>query len=722
MEEIKKAIEFKADVWGHQAKAAPDGPTYDNMAGYLPPLQYVNTPFRHYPIVLSLKDGTEKIRYVSDGSRIEVGISAKRVVSGVWYGGERALSIEVEASDPFGGDEARLIPAAYRDGYLPIVRVGYKAAGNLYRQECFAAPAEEGRGLAAFLKLSSDRPGRVSLSLDDTAPEGNTLRDGNGRIAAILSRPPDSTGEGKLSFRVGPHRPLFVLLPNAPLDASADTRLSTARYDNTLKWLAAYWRGILAQGSAFDVPEKRVMDAWRAMAIGSFMLSYGDTLCYSAQNFYQTQFEAESGDAVMALALLGHLESTLPYADRLLQFPRSESGIGSHNAAFRLFLAMRHWLLIRDLSLVRKHFDLLRSEADFLLANRDAAHGLIREGYAGDTRGDLVYPLHTNAMAWRAIRDFAVLCRQLGRDEMAKHYAESAEVFADSVRAAIAGSMRKDLKPPFLPGALISDEKAYDTLTESIRASYYNLVVWYFLHSELYGPFDEPVDALIRYAQRHGGFLLGLVRFDQHSDLYTGGGFDDLYGLPYMIELLRRGEIDDFLVSFYGKLAHGMTRDTFINAEVTGWYPIPGETGRRLYLPPNSSANAAFLIPFRHMLLMETDANRDGLPDALRLLSGAPRPWLADGKSITFRDAPTAFGPVSVKVRSLLSVGELTAECRLPERESPRSITLTLRLPQGKGIASVAVNGKPYSRFDAVKETIDLSGLSGRVVVRVGVK
>jgi hypothetical protein len=463
------------------------------------------------------------------------------------------------------------------------------------------------------------------------------------------------------------------------------------------------------------------MDAWRSMVVGTFMMTSGDVLCYSAQNAYQGQYMAESGDAAMSLALLGHLQDAARYVNRLLQFPRGESGIAIHNAAFRLQLAMRYWLLTRDLQPVRNHFDLLKAEADFILASRDADRGLVKEGYAADTRSDVVYTINANSNGWRAARDFGILCHELGREDLAERYATAAAEFGPRVRTAIEQSVRRELDPPFVPGALLSNEKAYETLTESCRASYYNLVAWYFLTSELYGPCDAPVTAMIRYAQQHGGLLAGLVRFDQHSQLYTRDGFDDLYGLPYMLGLLKRKEIDDFLVSFYGKLAHGMTRGTFINAEVTGGYPVDGERGRRLYLPPNSASNAAFLIPFRNMLLMEVDEDRDGSPDGLRLLSGTPRAWLTNGKRIAMRNAPTAFGPVSVRVISRLSEGSIEGELNLPDRQPPDRIELTLRLPLGYRLKSVRVNGKRHLGFSSAQETIDLSGLSGPVTMQAKV-
>src|SRR5262245_31329026 len=42
----------RTDVWAEAAIRQPGGPSYEFFRDLLPPLRYVNTAFRHYPIVL----------------------------------------------------------------------------------------------------------------------------------------------------------------------------------------------------------------------------------------------------------------------------------------------------------------------------------------------------------------------------------------------------------------------------------------------------------------------------------------------------------------------------------------------------------------------------------------------------------------------------------------------------------------------------------------------
>ena len=114
-------------------------------------------------------------------------------------------------------------------------------------------------------------------------------------------------------------------------------------------------------------------------------------------------------------------------------------------------------------------------------------------------------------------------------------------------------------------------------------------------------------------------------------------------------------------VSFYGKLAQGMTRNTFLSAEGTGLRPLD-EFGRPMYLPPTSSGSGFFLHLLRSLLVQDFDSDGDGKPDTLRLLFATPRRWLENGQTIKVENAPTAFGPLSLRVQSKLNRGEIVVE------------------------------------------------------------
>jgi hypothetical protein len=185
-----------------------------------------------------------------------------------------------------------------------------------------------------------------------------------------------------------------------------------------------------------------------------------------------------------------------------------------------------------------------------------------------------------------------------------------------------------------------------------------------------------------------------------------------LYTTRYVLEKLRLDEPERALVSLYGNLAQGFTRNTFICGEGCALTPLdPG--GRFMYCPPNSAANSHFLTMLRWCLVQDWDLDDDGKPETLRLCFATPKRWLEDGKVINLERAPTAFGPVSVRAESRLKQGVVKTKVSLPERNEPKHILLRARVPDGWKITGATCDGHPL-RTDPMG-TIDLSSFKGNI-------
>ncbi len=184
---------------------------------------------------------------------------------------------------------------------------------------------------------------------------------------------------------------------------------------------------------------------------------------------------------------------------------------------------------------------------------------------------------------------------------------------------------------------------------------------------------------------------------------YRSSGSDDVYGLNLARFLADNDQADQLVLSLYGQLAAGMTEGTFVSGEGATIAPVPGESYRSMYLPPNSTSDAAFLETLRLMLIHETG-------EGLELAYATPRAWLRPGKAIVVRNAPTSFGPVSFAIAS--TTAAVSVSLTVPVR-APRSLRLRLRLPPGRRITSVRLDGGPFPRFDPATGTIDLSGETG---------
>jgi hypothetical protein len=270
----------------------------------------------------------------------------------------------------------------------------------------------------------------------------------------------------------------------------------------------------------------------------------------------------------------------------------------------------------------------------------------------------------------------------------------------------------------FVPATLLGDERAYGSVTEKRLGSYWNLVIPYALASGFFRPRSESAKGIFRYMQLHGSRLLGLVRAGAYrlygEGQFPRGGTDDVYGNSVARFLADNSEAEQLVLGLYGQLAVAMTPGTFVGGEAASVAPHEGNYLRTAYLPPNSASNATFLTKLRLMLVHET-RGRDGEPDGLHLGFATPRAWLAPGKRIVVRRVPTSAGLVSFDLRAHARSVEATVH--VPKRKAPVALALRMRLPNGRRIVAVHVDGRAFSRVDRRSGTVDLTGLRGAVEI-----
>jgi hypothetical protein len=264
----------------------------------------------------------------------------------------------------------------------------------------------------------------------------------------------------------------------------------------------------------------------------------------------------------------------------------------------------------------------------------------------------------------------------------------------------------------------LADEQVHAPITATRIGSYWNLMINYVLGSRLFPAGSEESTWIPRYLETHGGLCMGMTRSGGTAHgFWTGPDrVNPLYGTRYVVDTLRRDDPERALVSFYGMLAQGLTRHTFVAGEGCTLAPVD-DRGRFFYCPPNSAGNAHFLTMLRNLLVQDLDLDDDGEPETLRLLFGTSRRWLDDGKCIRVQRAPTAFGPVSVCAESRLASGQVLVTAELPSRNPPRQILLRARVPEGWRVTAARAGGLDLPVDD--RGTVDLSGRQGTVCVEL---
>ena len=730
---IEDVIRAGEDLWGEASLKQPGGPSYEYFASLLPPLRYCDAPFRHYPITLAAPGGAPvKVRFISNGSAINA-----LARQGNWVG-ETGIPVSFRVGDEleaYGNDLKRLDGPKYERGYLPIVQLRYRHGPHVYTQEAFASvdPKLAANGVV-FVRLGvaegpADSKAKIEAQIESPTvlrATGGVVPDRDGKAIVCFDAKTGAwfiPGRSTVNARLAPGESIVLAIFTKPGDRVDVTQ---AAYDAQRKLCEKTWDDLLGRGASFSVPEKVADDAWRASVIGILMLQHDGAPFYSHGNQYGRIYVFEGGDTARAMAMYGHPKAGVDMMQSLFEHHRK--GLQWHQAAFKLQAIAHLYALTRDAEILRRYRRLSeegrkpgwQTELELLMTDREKDSKLYPvEQYAGDLTDDFVQSLHTNAAGWRAIRDMAVTLEDVGEKELAAKCRADAEAFRPVILAALDKSIDRSVDPPFIPIALFGKEKPYHHIVESRRGSYYNIQTRMLIGSAVFPYNDKYMDDLIRYVRQRGGLCMGMSRNHPNANTWWvyPRGINDLYGMRYGLLLLQRDEVDRALVGFYGKLAQGFTRDTFICGEGSSIVPIYGD-GRQMYLPPNSAGDAHYLQLLRYILVQDYDMDDDAQPETLRLLFGTPRRWLEDGKTIKVERAPTTFGEVSAIVTSRLNNGEVTAALKLPDKGAAKRL-LRLRLPEGWRVSGAEANGQKLEVENG--ETIDLTPVRGEVKLKATV-
>ena len=752
---LEEAIAAKRDLWGEAAMAQPNGASYEFFAPLMPPPRYVNADFRHYPIVLcppgdfpktppgrfvrdNDPDSHPKARLISNGSGLNL-----RAGTGGWNEVGTPVKFRV-GTDAFlfGSLPERVTEPELVEGWMPIAEIRYthrtpvRSEGmvplapttkpppaEIYRLEAFASTAPGfATNCVVFIRfdLAQGASGLVTAEVDlpGLRYSNGLLLDGAGRVAAAF----DSGWKherGRMVARLGRDVAATLAVPSVPLDAASALSVSPAIYAEQRAACVATWKELAGRGMQVDVPEPLVNRAWRNALCQNFQLINHGQLRYSTGNQYDRIYSAEGSDAALALLVWG----CEPEARRLMEplFDFTRKGLELHQAAFKINNLIRYYWQTRDPSAVRELRPRWEPEAERFTRGRTGPNGLYpKEQYCGDIFTP-VQSLNVNAEAWRAMRDLGALLGELGETEEARRYSGEAAAFRPVVLRAVAQAAAHTTTPPFVPIALDGGEAVHDPILHYRIGAYWNIIIGYTIGSGIFPPGSAEEAWIPRYQEQHGGIFLGMVKAGgaQFNFWTSEQRVNPLYGTRYALDTLRRDDPERALVSFYGMLAQGLTRNTFVGGEGCTLVPVDAG-GRFFYCPPNSAASAHVLSMLRYMLVQDWDLDDDGRPETLRLCFATPRRWLEDGKTIKVERAPSAFGPVSVRLKSRLAEGRVMAEADLPEQNRPGRCLLRVRLPEGWEIAGVQ---GPGGALNADRSgTVDLSALKGKVSLEFSVR
>lgn len=700
LEELRAARASADDYYYDHLKSKGD-PTWEEASHFLGPVEYVNAPWRYAGVILSPGGSTEKIRVIENGFQIDADLTRRSPIgANAWAEGDTHLWITVGDHDElFGQDEQRTGVPHYLDGYIPVFQVEYRSGGTTYLEEVLAhrlmasyrSPYMDEQDVAAYVRITAlSGAGQVGFQVAappvgygfPIVPAGfrhNEWTDAHNNVYAYFSPGGNFDPAARLiRFHLKQGESVYVVLPHTLQLAGTTVPAGAAEFRKAEGDVKREWTAQLRRGGMVEVPEKRVMDAYRSLLIGDWQLSIGDELPYGMFSWYEGNGYAEALQTITPMIEYGYFSDARRFIQPILDYPLSDTGIGLQVCGNRLELAALYYAYSGDAEFIRKNKDRLVEVANYLLRHRDPVTGLVKDGYGYDLSKEKVVNLNTNSNGWRAVRDLAVTLREAGYPALGAKYQAIADTFGAEVRKAVLANINYSTKPPFVPFALGSEEP-YKSLVESRASSYYNIMIPYFFESELFPPRSAPFMDALNYEWTHQGVMAGLNRFDGYDPLYAQDGIHPLYTWGREFEQIASHETRRAIYTFYSALANGYTRGTYITGECQSTVPSDTEWGRGSYLPPEPPANALLLLSLRHMLIHEYDRNQDGIYGELWLLSSAPTAWLGPGKQVRLENMPSRFGAVSLNLKTNGAGNEIQGDISLSPRAAGKKILLFAR-------------------------------------------
>lgn len=359
-----------------------------------------------------------------------------------------------------------------------------------------------------------------------------------------------------------------------------------------------------------------------------------------------------------------------------------------------LEVVARYYNYTKDEALLRKHQTKLQAIVDLFYALRkeskqvpagDISYGIVR-GWSEHDSSLKVHPYRfmqphfsNNAEAARGFHDLGEVWVKLGRknsDEAlelrGRGMLQESESMKKDMDAAIEKSVDRKQTPAYLPAV------AGDVPTYGKGRAYSEMLD----SGELTA---EQADIIVKNLAANGGSMFGLLRYGVNID-----GFLD-FGPAYA--RMQFDWVREFLLLYYAHMTHIYSPGTWTSVESS---KIDGTLGGPYCTP------AQVTIPTltKWMLVFEEPDNA-----VVWLARATPREWLEQGKKIAVTAAPTRFGKVSYELHSDVAHDKVSAVIHAPE-DSTATIKLRCRVPAGKKMHAVTINGEKWTDFSAEREAV----------------
>lgn len=499
---------------------------------------------------------------------------------------------------------------------------------------------------------------------------------------------------------------------------------SKEEFYRALLVFAEYWDNQLADFAPHTLPDASWTDMSKHAVAKEIMVRPGGVYPkYGAvdRDYYGSEYDGFQDiftASVYTNLELGRFEPCKAILDNYLSEYTDARGMinmrGPETAQYGLTLSLiaRYLNYTHDAVTIEKHRSKIEAMAAGLVAMHDTSLKLPADdrGYgliAGWSESDSCLAPHpeiwwkpyyaNSAFAARGLRDLSRAWNAID-PKVTAAWKKRSDALLDTTLKSIDRWTLKDKTPPYvplLPGSKLTFKEAMRTERPSEQQWPHRPYAELLMADMLPHPVaNQVVDTMRAYGATTMGVLANVGGGGNRAIL----GFI-AYGFAEM--LLRLDRVEEYLLFCYGHRYHDHSPGSWTAGEVAGLGP-----GKPIFCIP---AQQTIPCVVRWMLAIE-----DHDEDRLYLGKGLPRMWVASGKPVGIRQAPTRWGRVNFQLQNHPESKTVTATVDLARSGAPKELHVKLRMPVANAVKSATVNGRPAVIGGVHNDTVVISTGSAR--------
>lgn len=642
----------------------------------------------------------------------------------------------------FGRVQEENVTRSLLDGYLPVVTTSYKYEGITYEETVYGYSKGQSteNPQVAFIRMKAGNPsgerketklmvclreikGTKDLPFEENlVMKGNGVLNKEGKIIFWSNQDGGMFDKNSLLFNLalepGESRELFFSFPHLPVENENVALLKQPSFAEGMEEVRVFWKDVVDRGMQVNVPEEIINLAYKTWFINNFILVEED----KSKQYYEVHdafyYESVYGFAAAmwlnTLTTRGYFEEAKKCVDMFMKLQRPNGAFSGkmqpiipHQNGGIIYAICQLYRTTGDREWFKTLVPQVIKACDWIIEDcaknknlaegqKSVAYGLLSEyRYCVDEVGNRTDAKEFlgNAWCWAGMEQASVALGELGGEYAGEsaRLKKAADEYKSDIFASMEKAVIKEDNLVFLP-MVITNTTPFKTLQESRLSNYYNILSPRLLESEIFDPADEKILWIPEFLEKRDGLILGLARWTNSVNI------DPHFVAGYGITNLRLNEIDKFLLTFYGLISYGMSRETFSTQEcsdIVHGINIYGNQGEKHWASTRQPHlhSSSELIRLLNMMLVKEEK------DEIWLTWGTPRKWLENGKKIEVKKLNTCYGPFDFTIDSHVSEGYIKTDISASLRKSPAVIRLKLRHPEGKKIRKVEINGEVWKDF-----------------------